>query len=152
MKIENIPKPKGAHKSPKRIGRGSGSGHGKTSGRGHKGASSRSGATLRLGFEGGQMSLIRRLPKRGFTNIGKRTYNIINVARLNHFRKDSVVDAKAMHEAGFIKNTRCPVKILGEGKLSKPLKITASAVSKSAKKKILEAGGTIELKPQKEKC
>jgi large subunit ribosomal protein L15 len=141
MKIHVIGKPKGANRKRKRIGRGSGSGHGKTSTRGSKGAKSRSGATRRLGFEGGQMSLIRRLPKRGFTNVGKKPYQVINVGDLNHFRKDSSVDKALMEETGFIRKAEAPVKILGDGKLSKPLTVAANAFSKTAKKKIAEAGG-----------
>lgn len=89
------------------------------------------------------MSLIRRLPKRGFTSAAKKTYQIINVEDLNHFRKDSSVDKAAMEEAGFIKNAKLPVKILGNGKLSKPLNIAADAFSKSAEKKILDSGGKV---------
>ena len=144
MKLIDIRKPKGANRSPKRVGRGSASGWGKTSGRGHKGAKSRSGASRRLGFEGGQMSLIRRLPKMGFTSVDKKVYQIVNVERLNHFRKDSLVDKSAMQEAGLIKNTLVLVKILGDGKLTKPLSVTADAFSESAKKKILDAGGKAE--------
>lgn len=143
MKIQDIKRPKGANRAPKRVGRGSGSGHGKTCGRGSKGAKSRSGATLRLGFEGGQMSLIRRLPKRGFTSVRKKPYRVINVGDLSCFRKDSTVDKAALKEAGFIKDAALPVKILGDGKLSKPLSIAAEAFSESAKKKIAEAGGKI---------
>jgi len=145
MKIGNIRRPKGANKSPKRVGRGTGSGWGKTAGRGHKGAKARSGATRRLGFEGGQMSLIRRLPKFGFTNVAKKVYQVVNVETLNHFRKDSVVDKTVMKEAGIIRKTALPVKVLGDGKLSKPLSVSAEAFSKSAKKKIVEAGGKVEL-------
>lgn len=145
MKIQDVRKPKGANRPPKRVGRGSGSGHGKTSGRGMKGVYSRSGATLRLGFEGGQMSLIRRLPKRGFTSVFKKIYQVINVEDLNHFRKDSSVDKAALKEAGFIKKENQRVKVLGDGKLSKPLNVTADAFSNSARKKIKDAGGTAEI-------
>ena len=145
MKLENIKRPKGANRAPKRVGRGSGSGHGKTSSRGHKGAKARAGAALRIGFEGGQMTLIRRLPKVGFTSVGKKEYQVVNVEDLNHFRKDSVVDKKMMKEEGFIKKERAPVKILGDGKLSKALSVKADAFSESAKKKILEAGGKADI-------
>jgi large subunit ribosomal protein L15 len=141
MKVQNIRRPKGATRPPKRLGRGSGSGHGKTSGRGSKGAGSRAGATLRLGFEGGQMSLIRRIPKRGFTNVGKKTYQVVNIEKLNQFRKDTSVDKALMEEAGLIRSAEGSVKILGDGKLAKSLDITADAFSGSAKKKIAEAGG-----------
>ncbi|NQU95040.1 MAG: 50S ribosomal protein L15 [Candidatus Omnitrophica bacterium] len=145
MKIQDVRKPKGANRPPKRVGRGSGSGHGKTSGRGMKGVYSRSGATLRLGFEGGQMSLIRRLPKRGFTSVFKKIYQVINVEDLNHFRKDSSVDKAALKEAGFIRKENHRVKVLGDGKLSKPLTVTADAFSDSARKKIEDAGGKVEI-------
>lgn len=145
MKIEDIRRPKGANKKSKRVGRGPGSGHGKTSTRGHKGASSRSGATLRLGFEGGQMPLFRRIPKRGFTSAAKKTFQVVNVDALNKFRKDSVVDKAALKEAGLIRHTETLVKILGDGKLSKPLSVLCDAFSESAKKKILEAGGKFDI-------
>ena len=141
MKLQDIRKPKGAHRAPKRVGRGSGSGHGKTSGRGHKGAKARAGASRRLGFEGGQMTLIRRLPKRGFTNVAKKTYQIVNVESLNEFKKDTDVTKALLKEAGLIKKTDIPVKILGDGKLSKPVQVSVEAFSESAKKKIEEAGG-----------
>ncbi|MCQ9206285.1 MAG: 50S ribosomal protein L15 [Omnitrophica bacterium] len=153
MKIEDIRKPKGANRSPKRVGRGSGSGHGKTSTRGHKGAMSRSGATRRLGFEGGQMPLFRRIPKRGFTHATKKIFQIVNVDVLSTFRKDTVVDKKALKEAGLIKHTEDPVKILGNGKLTKPLSILCDAFSESAKRKISEAGGKFDIvKKSDKKC
>ena len=141
MKLENIRKPKGVNRPSKRVGRGSGSGHGKTSTRGHKGSGQRAGAALRLGFEGGQMPLMRRVPKRGFTSVAKKVYQIVNLERLNHFRKDSSVDKASMKEAGLIRNADLPVKILGEGELTKPLIVSADAFSESAKKKILAQGG-----------
>jgi large subunit ribosomal protein L15 len=141
MKIQDVRKPKGANHPPKRVGRGSGSGHGKTSGRGSKGAKARKGGLLRIGFEGGQMPLIRRLPKRGFTSVAKKVYTIVNVEELNCFRKDSSVDKAAMKEAGLIKKASCRLKILGNGNLSKALNVQVDAFSKSAKKKIEEAGG-----------
>jgi large subunit ribosomal protein L15 len=144
MKLNELSKPKGARKE-RRVGRGSGSGHGKTSGRGAKGQKSRKGSGLRLGFEGGQMSLVRRLPKRGFTSVAKRPFQVVNIENLNHFRKDTPVDKDAMKKAGFIKHADSPVKVLGDGKLSKPLIISADAFSKTAKKKILDAGGKADL-------
>ncbi|MFH1594442.1 MAG: 50S ribosomal protein L15 [Candidatus Omnitrophota bacterium] len=145
MKIQDIRRPKGAHKFSRRLGRGPGSGRGKTSGRGHKGASSRSGSNLRLGFEGGQMTLIRRVPKRGFTSVAKVTAQFVNVEGLNHFKKDSCVDKSALKEAGFIKSATLPVKVLGEGKIAKPITVVADAFSASAKKKIEEAGGKADI-------
>ncbi|MFC1576179.1 50S ribosomal protein L15 [Candidatus Omnitrophota bacterium] len=144
MKIQDIKRPRGAHRSPKRVGRGPGSGHGKTSSRGSKGAMSRSGATRRLGFEGGQMSLIRRLPKRGFTSVAKVGYQVVNVESLKDFKKDSSVDKNALKEAGLIKKLDQPVKILGNGEISKPLSVSADAFSASARKKIVDAGGKAE--------
>ncbi|MBL7155926.1 MAG: 50S ribosomal protein L15 [Candidatus Omnitrophica bacterium] len=145
MKLENIRSPKGANRKSKRVGRGSGSGHGKTSGRGMKGAKSRSGYSRRFGFEGGQMPLARRIPKRGFIQTDRNVYQIVNVEKLNHFKKDSSVDKMALKNAGFIKKETLPVKILGEGKISKPLTISVEAFSESAKKKIIEAGGRVDI-------
>ena len=146
MKIEDIRRPKGAGKAHRRVGRGSGSGHGKTSGRGHKGAKSRSGATHRFGFEGGQMTLIRRTPKRGFTNAAKVSYQVVNVDSLNSFRKDSVIDKEVLKQAGLVKKLNQPVKILGSGKITKPLSVSVEAFSESARKKISEAGGEAKVK------
>ena len=141
MRMHEIGKPRGVTKKPKRVGRGSGSGHGKTSSRGTKGAKSRSGFSLRLGFEGGQMPLMRRLPKRGFTSQVKNAYQVVNVEKLNHFKKDSSVDPTALEEAGLIRNAEDKVKILGDGKVNKALKVSAHAFSGLAKKKIKESGG-----------
>jgi len=104
---------------------------------------------LRIGFEGGQMPLMRRVHKRGFTSVMKKVYQIVSVERLNHFRKDSSVDKTAMKEAGFIKKAELPVKVLGDGKISKPLSVYAEAFSESARKKITEAGGKAELLKKK---
>ena len=145
MRIHDIRRPRGANKNAKRVGRGVGSGLGKTSGRGHKGAKARSGPALRLGFEGGQMPLIRRLPKRGFTNAVKKVFQIVNLTDLNDFKKDSSVDKNALKEAGLIKRPKALVKILGDGKITKPLSISANAFSESAKKKIEEAGGKVTI-------
>jgi len=145
MKLSDIKKPKGANKAPIRVGRGVGSGRGKTSGRGHKGAKARAGASLRIGFEGGQMPLIRRIPKRGFTNINKSLYQIVNIKDLQQFKKDSVIDKQLLKKAGIIKNLKQPVKVLGDGDLKKILHVMADAFSASAKKKIAEAGGKAEI-------
>lgn len=138
--------PRGARKKIKRVGRGSGSGHGKTSGRGHKGLKARtgSGGKLRLSFEGGQMSLIRRVPKRGFRSRFKIINQVVNVEDLNRLKKDEVADPKMMKEAGIIKKISQPIKILGNGELKKPLTVKAHAFSESAVEKIKKAGGTIE--------
>ena len=136
---------KGATHKRKRIGRGPGSGHGKTACRGHKGFWSRSGASMRPGFEGGQMPLIRRIPKRGFTNIFKKEFSVVNVGDLNEFRKGTKVDLQKMVESGLVKKLKAGVKILGTGKLDKALHVTAHQFSKSAQEKIQAAGGTCEV-------
>lgn len=128
-----------------RIGRGIGSGMGKTSTRGQKGAGQRSGAGLRTGFEGGQMPLMRRLPKRGFTNIFSKEYAIVNVGALNTFKANSKVDAAILLEKGIISKVgEYGVKILGDGELKVALKVTANAWTKEAEKKIKKAGGEIK--------
>ncbi len=129
----------------RRVGRGIGSGMGKTSTRGQKGAGQRSGAGLRTGFEGGQMPLSRRLPKRGFTNIFSKEYAIVNVSALNSFKANSNVDAAILLEKGIISKVgEYGVKILGDGELTVALKITANAWTKEAEKKIKKAGGEIK--------
>lgn len=125
----------------KRLGRGSGSGHGKTSCRGHKGQKSRSGGGVRLGFEGGQMPLTRRVPKRGFTNIFKKKYNIVNIGRLLVFKEGSTVNSAVLKEKGIIKKEAMPLRVLGGGALKVPLEVHAMYFSESAKKKIEDAGG-----------
>jgi len=133
----------GSRKKPKRVGRGVGSGHGKTSCRGHKGQKARSGGKTKPGFEGGQMPLMRRLPKRGFKNIFGKEYAIVNLKDLN--RLETVVTPEILLESGFIKDIKDGVKILGEGKIKKPLTVKAHAFSSSAKDKILQAGGSVEI-------
>jgi large subunit ribosomal protein L15 len=145
MRLNDLVASRGRNKRPKRVGRGKGSGHGKTSCRGHKGQKARSGGSLRPGFEGGQMPLSRRIPKRGFRNPFKTKYQIINIERLNKFNKDSTITPQMFKECGMAKNEHLPIKILGKGKISKALNIQASAVSKQAKEKIEKAGGKIEL-------
>ncbi|MFH1045926.1 MAG: 50S ribosomal protein L15 [Candidatus Omnitrophota bacterium] len=144
MRLHNIGAPWGANKRKKRVGRGIGC-HGKTSGRGHKGQKARTGRKLKPGFEGGQMPLSRRLPKVGFTNPFKVPYQIINVENLNTFKKDSTVTLQMLKDEGLIKNTRFPVKILGDGKIAKSLNVQAHKASKQALEKIEKAGGKIEL-------
>ena len=144
MELHNLRPPKGARKSRKRVGRGTASGHGKTAGRGMKGQNSRSGGGVRPYFEGGQLPLVRRLPhKRGFNNIFKVRYSVVNLDRLAGFRKGSKVDPAALAQAGIIKSAREPVKILGGGDMEKPLTISAHRFSASAKAKIEAAGGTV---------
>lgn len=145
MKLNELAPPKGARKSRKRVGRGPGSGRGKTSGRGSKGQKSRSGGNVRPGYEGGQMPLQRRLPKRGFTNIFKKDYAVVNLRDLGRFEKGSVVDEAALVEAGLVKGKRDGVKILGQGGIDFPLVIKVHRCSKSARVDIEAAGGQVEL-------
>jgi len=137
----------GSTKNRKRIGRGPGSGHGKTSTKGHKGQKARSGGSIKAGFEGGQMPLQRRLPKRGFTPLDRIEYSIVNLKQLEVFEVGSTVDAEALVSKGLIKNVSNAVKILGNGDLSKALKVTATKFSQSARDKIIASGGTIEETP-----
>lgn len=139
------PRPGAKHRT-KRLGQGESSGHGKTSGKGHKGQKARSGGSIRLGFEGGQMPLIRRLPKRGFNNAAFKTnYAIVNLADLNRFDDGATVDEAALLEAKLIRGKYDGVKILGTGELTKKLTISADKVSASAREKIEKAGGSISL-------
>jgi large subunit ribosomal protein L15 len=137
----------GSTKNRKRIGRGPGSGHGKTATKGHKGQKARSGGSIKAGFEGGQMPLQRRLPKRGFTPIDRIEYSVVNLKQLDVFEAGSVVDAAALVAKGLIKNSCNAVKILGNGDLSKALKVTATKFSQSARDKITASGGTFEETP-----
>lgn len=141
MKLHELSPAPGSTKSVFRKGRGAGSGNGKTAGKGHKGQKARSGGSIRPGFEGGQMPLQRRIPKRGFNNIFAKEYVSINVDVLNRFEDGAVVDAQAIADAGIIKNTRDGIKILGRGELERKLTVIASAFSASAKEKIEAAGG-----------
>src|SRR2546423_11785601 len=134
----------GASKPRKRVGRGPGSGHGKTASRGHKGLKARSGGKPAPGFEGGQMPLQRRLPKRGFTNIFKVLYQIVNVKDLNSFEAHTVVTRETLEHTGRIKSLSKPVKILGEGDITVPLTVRADRFSQVAKQKIMAAGGIAE--------
>jgi len=141
MKLNELKNTYGARKKHKLVGRGPGSGHGKTSCRGHKGQLARSGGGKSPGFEGGQMPLYRRLPKRGFHNIFKKEYIAINVASLNKFSDDTKITPAFLTKAGFVKR-RLPLKILGGGVLNKRLKITAHKFSQSAKQAIEAKGGS----------
>ena len=134
----------GASKPRKRVGRGPGSGHGKTASRGHKGLKARSGGKPAPGFEGGQMPLQRRLPKRGFTNIFKVLYQIVNVKDLNGFEAHTVVTREILEHTGRIKSLTKPVKILGEGDITVPLTVRVDKFSQVAKQKIMAAGGIAE--------
>ena len=144
MELNNLKPKKGARHAKKRVGRGPGSGHGKTSSRGEKGQKSRSGFSRQLGFEGGQMPLHRRLPKRGFTNIFKKDYAVVNLADLERFDSGATVDEAAMRAAGLVKGRHDGIKVLGNGKLSKKLTVSATKFSATAKEAIEAAGGTVQ--------
>jgi large subunit ribosomal protein L15 len=141
MKLHELSPAKGSKHSKKRVGRGPGSGLGKTSGKGEKGQKSRSGASTRVGFEGGQMPLIRRVPKRGFTNIFKVEYAVVNLSQLADFEGD--VTPEVLAERGLVRSGR-KVKVLGDGEIGKSLRVTADKFSKSARAKIEAAGGSCE--------
>lgn len=144
--LSNIGPNPGAVKKKKRVGRGPGSGLGKTAGRGHKGQKSRSGGAKPRYFEGGQLPLYRRLPKRGFTNIFKVVYQVVNVGQLEEkFDADTVVDKEALRKAGLIKKLNQPVKLLGKGNITKKLTVKVDAASKKAVELIQAAGGTVEV-------
>ena len=145
MKLNELSPAPGSRKSPKRVGRGVGAGTGKTAGRGSKGYNSRSGGGVRPGYEGGQMPLHRRLPKRGFTNIFRKKIAVINIRDLSRFESGSTVDEKTLVEAGLIKGKRDGVKLLGKGEIGHPLEIKIHRISKSARDKIDAAGGMVEV-------
>lgn len=144
MKLHELAPAENSRKNRKRVGRGQGSGMGGTSTRGHKGHNSRSGGGVRPGFEGGQMPIHRRLPKRGFTNIFKTKVSVVNVCDLERFESGDTVDVEALKEKGMVKNRFDSVKILGDGDISTALTVKDCLVSKSAKEKIESAGGSIE--------
>lgn len=135
----------GARHSKKRLGRGIGSGLGKTAGKGSKGQNARSGGGVRPGFEGGQLPLFQRLPKRGFHNHTRKEYAIVNVEQLNVFRAGSTVDVEALIKKGLVKEVKDGVKILGNGELTKKLKVKVAKLSESAKNAIEAAGGSVEV-------
>lgn len=145
MKLNELKPVEGARHYKKRVGRGTGSGLGKTSTRGHKGQNARSGGGVRPGFEGGQTPLFKRLPKRGFTNINRLEYAVVNVSDLNTFEAGSVVDLQALKQKGLVKKEYEGVKVLGNGELDKALTVKAAKFSKSAEEKISKAGGTVEV-------
>ena len=145
MKMHELAPALGSIKESKRIGRGHGSGQGKTAGKGHKGQKARAGRGIRAGFEGGQMPLQRRVPKRGFNNIFAEEWVAINVASLEVFEDGNVVDAAALAQKGIIKKENLPIKVLGNGKLTKKLEVKLNAYSASAAEKINAAGGKAEV-------
>ncbi len=145
MRIEELKPAPGSRKRKKRVGRGPGSGMGKTSTRGHKGQNARSGGGKGPGFEGGQMPLIRRVPKRGFTNPFREPYAVVNVGSLSDLEKVSEITVDLLHERGLIRKSAKRVKILGVGDLSRAITVRVHAASKSAREKIEAAGGAVEL-------
>ncbi|MGB5750973.1 MAG: 50S ribosomal protein L15 [Desulfobacterales bacterium] len=145
MKLNELSPPQGSRRAPRRLGRGVGSGRGKTAGRGTKGFNSRSGGGVRPGYEGGQMPLHRRLPKRGFANIFRKKIAVINVRDLNKFDKDSVVDEAALIAAGLVKGKNDGIKLLGHGEIKHSLEVKVNRISKSAREKIEAAGGKAEV-------
>ncbi|MBD7983721.1 50S ribosomal protein L15 [Sporosarcina sp. Sa2YVA2] len=145
MKLHEMKPHEGSRKSRKRVGRGMGSGAGKTSGRGHDGQNSRSGGGVRLGFEGGQIPLFQRLPKRGFTNINRKEYAIVNLDVLNRFDEGTEVSPELLIESGIVSNEKSGIKILGNGTLEKKITVKAHKFSASAKEAIEKAGGQVEV-------
>ena len=145
MKLNELHPSEGSRRARKRVGRGTSSGFGKTSGRGQKGQHARSGGNTRLGLEGGQMPLFRTMPKRGFKNINRKEYAVVNLADLNKFEEGSVVDFAALKEKGLVKKQLSGVKVLGKGELNVKLTVKVNKVSEAAKKAIEAAGGTVEV-------
>lgn len=145
MKLHELKPAQGSRKSHKRLGRGIGSGFGKTAGKGHKGQNARSGGGVRLGFEGGQTPLFQRLPKRGFTNINRKEFAVVNLDKLNLFEEGTEVTPELLIETGVVSNAKSGIKILGNGKLEKKLTVKAHKFSASAKEAIEQAGGQTEV-------
>jgi large subunit ribosomal protein L15 len=145
MKLHELAPAEGSTKNRNRVGRGIGSGNGKTSARGMKGQKSRSGGSIRSGFEGGQMPIYRRLPKRGFKNIFAKTFAEVNVSTLNRFDDGTTVDPVVLVESGILKNVQDGIRILGDGELTKKLTVRANGFTKTAESKITAAGGKVEV-------
>ncbi|MDQ7003194.1 MAG: 50S ribosomal protein L15 [Ghiorsea sp.] len=145
MKLNNIQSNEGERRDRKRLGCGIGTGHGKTGGRGHKGQKSRSGGGVMRGFEGGQMSLIRRLPKRGFTPLSRNTFQLVNVGQLNKFEAGSTVDASALYAAGLVRNAVDPVKLLASGDCEVKVTVSVAKTSAAATAKVEKAGGSVAI-------
>ena len=145
MKLHELKPAEGSRKERKRLGRGIGSGNGKTAGKGHKGQNARSGGGVRLGFEGGQTPLFRRLPKRGFTNINRKDYTIVNLETLNRFEDGTEVTPALLLETGIISKEKAGIKILAKGNIEKKLTVKAHKFSTTAKEAIEAAGGTTEV-------
>jgi len=144
MELNSIKPAIGASKNRKRIGRGTGSGHGKTATKGHKGQKARSGGSIKAGFEGGQMPMHRRLPKRGFRPLAKKVYSLVNLSQLDVFEAGSCVDIEALHASGLVKKIVDGIKILATGELTKALTVKAHKFSTAARNKIISVGGTVE--------
>lgn len=145
MRIHDLSPAEGSRKKRKRVGRGPGSGHGKTACRGHKGQNSRSGGGVRPGFEGGQMPIHRWLPKRGFTNLFKKEYLLVNLDDLKGYEENKIIDREMLESAGLIKKKRVDIKLLGRGDIDIPMVVKVDKVSRSARAKIEAAGGKIEI-------
>ena len=145
MRIQDLAPSKGSRSKRKRVGRGLGTGHGRTSCRGHKGQKARSGGSVPPGFEGGQMPIQRRLPKRGFTNIFKKSFAVVNVKDLGNFEANSTLDIERLKDAGLVRKTEAGVKVLGIGDISHPVTVKVNKISKVAREKIEAAGGTVQL-------
>lgn len=147
LKLNNLGAPKGANRDRKRLGRGTGTGQGKTAGKGHKGQKARSGGGIPAWFEGGQMPLNRRLPKRGFTNIFRKTFQLVNLDAINErFEAGATVDAQALALAGLIKHVDRPVKLLARGRIEKSLQIEVAKASEAAVAAVQAAGGSVTVK------
>lgn len=145
MKLHDLKPAEGARRERKRLGRGIGSGTGKTAGKGHKGQNARSGGGVRLGFEGGQIPLFQRLPKRGFTNVNRKEYAVVNLDTLNRFEEGTEVTPELLIETGIVSNAKSGIKILGNGTLDKKITVKANKFSASAKEAIEKAGGQTEV-------
>lgn len=145
MKLHELKPAAGSRKERNRVGRGTGSGNGKTAGKGHKGQNARSGGGVRLGFEGGQTPLFRRLPKRGFTNVNRKEYAVVNIDTLNRFEEGTEITPELLIESGIVKSEKAGIKILANGNVEKKLSVKAHKFSAAAKEAIEAAGGTIEV-------
>lgn len=145
MKLHELQPTEGSRKVRNRVGRGSSSGNGKTAGRGHKGQKARSGGGVRLGFEGGQQPLFRRIPKRGFTNINRKDYAVVNLDALNRFEEGTEVTPALLVESGVVRNEKSGIKVLAKGAVEKKLSVKAHKFSEAAKEAIEAAGGTVEV-------
>ena len=145
MKLHELKPAEGSRQERNRVGRGSSSGNGKTAGRGQKGQNARSGGGVRLGFEGGQTPLFMRLPKRGFTNVNRKEYAVVNLDILNRFEDGTEVSALTLVEAGIVKDEKAGIKVLGNGELTKKLTVKAAKFSKTAEEAIVAAGGSVEV-------